>query len=71
MDGDIYCIGWYSGLEIGDTCSISAGVQIYTHDTVEWNSGEDPKTAQLDRIMLYRQIIQQGSALEMAVLLGE
>tara|TARA_R110000772_G_scaffold124985_5_gene231620 strand:+ start:919 stop:1518 length:600 start_codon:yes stop_codon:yes gene_type:complete len=24
------------GLEIGDYCSISAGVQIYTHDTVEW-----------------------------------
>jgi len=24
------------GLTIGDNCSISAGVQIYTHDTVEW-----------------------------------
>ena len=24
------------GLVIGDSCSISAGVQIYTHDTVEW-----------------------------------
>lgn len=24
------------GLEIGDYCSISAGVQIYTHDTLEW-----------------------------------
>lgn len=24
------------GLTIGDTCSISAGVQIYTHDTVLW-----------------------------------
>jgi len=24
------------GLEIGDHCSISAGVQIYTHDTVRW-----------------------------------
>lgn len=24
------------GLEIGDNCSISAGVQIYTHDTVDW-----------------------------------
>jgi acetyltransferase-like isoleucine patch superfamily enzyme len=23
-------------LEIGDNCSISAGVQIYTHDTVRW-----------------------------------
>ncbi|HEX6511511.1 MAG TPA: acyltransferase [Chloroflexota bacterium] len=24
------------GLEIGDFCSISSGVQIYTHDTVKW-----------------------------------
>lgn len=24
------------GLKIGDHCSISAGVQIYTHDSVEW-----------------------------------
>lgn len=24
------------GLEIGDNCSISSGVQIYTHDTVKW-----------------------------------
>jgi acetyltransferase-like isoleucine patch superfamily enzyme len=24
------------GLEIGDYCSISAGVHIYTHDTVKW-----------------------------------
>ena len=24
------------GLSIGDSCSISAGVQIYTHDTVKW-----------------------------------
>ena len=25
-----------SALEIGDFCCISAGVQIYTHDTVKW-----------------------------------
>ena len=32
------------GLEIGSTCSLSAGVQIYTHDTVEWalSGGELP-----------------------------
>lgn len=24
------------GLEIGSNCSISAGVQIYSHDTIEW-----------------------------------
>ena len=32
------------GLEIGDNCSISAGVQIYSHDTVKWatSGGVDP-----------------------------
>jgi acetyltransferase-like isoleucine patch superfamily enzyme len=32
------------GLEIGDTCSISAGVHIYTHDTVKWatSGGKSP-----------------------------
>ena len=24
------------GLDIGDNCSISAGVQIYSHDSIEW-----------------------------------
>lgn len=27
-----------AGLEIGDYVSISAGVQIYTHDTVDWSN---------------------------------
>lgn len=33
-----------AGLEIGDYCSISAGVQIYTHNTVNWSTslGVDP-----------------------------
>jgi len=32
------------GLEIGNFCSISTGVQIYTHDTVKWavSGGEAP-----------------------------
>lgn len=32
------------GLEIGDNCSISAGVQIYSHDTIDWavSGGEKP-----------------------------
>ncbi len=32
------------GLEIGSFCSISAGVHIYTHDTVEWaiSGGKSP-----------------------------
>lgn len=33
------------GLEIGDYCSISAGVQIYSHDSVSWSIslGEKPR----------------------------
>ena len=27
-----------AGLELGDFCSISAGVQIYTHNTVDWSN---------------------------------
>lgn len=32
------------GLKIGSNCSISAGVQIYTHDTVKWaiSGGKEP-----------------------------
>lgn len=36
------------GLEIGEFCSISAGVQIYTHDTVKWalsGGSESPEQA--------------------------
>jgi acetyltransferase-like isoleucine patch superfamily enzyme len=33
-------------LIIGDNCSISAGVQIYTHDTVEWATSGGIKKAQ-------------------------
>lgn len=36
MDRTIYCFRWFGGLQIGDYCSISSGVQIYTHDTVRW-----------------------------------
>ncbi|HUP80664.1 MAG TPA: acyltransferase [Pirellula sp.] len=33
------------GLEIGEFCSISAGVQIYTHDTVAWATSGGISTA--------------------------
>lgn len=40
------------GLEIGDYVSISAGVQIYTHDTVAWSTslGQRPKVVAPTRI---------------------
>lgn len=33
-------------LEIGSYCSISAGVQIYTHDTVQWSLSGGEKSAE-------------------------
>lgn len=40
------------GLTIGDTCSISAGVQIYTHDSVNWalSGGKAPYQREAVRI---------------------
>lgn len=40
------------GLEIGDHCSISAGVQIYSHDTVAWavSGGAEPARRAATRI---------------------
>lgn len=40
------------GLEIGDYCSVSAGVQIYTHDSVEWSVtlGDSPKVIAATKI---------------------
>ena len=35
------------GLEIGDYCSISAGVQIYTHDTVQWATSGGKEQSEL------------------------
>jgi acetyltransferase-like isoleucine patch superfamily enzyme len=33
------------GLEIGDNCSICAGVQVYTHNTVEWATSMGERAA--------------------------
>lgn len=40
------------GLEIGDNCTIAAGVQIYSHDTVEWatSGGQAPYSRSPTRI---------------------
>jgi acetyltransferase-like isoleucine patch superfamily enzyme len=34
--GPLTLLDGSGGLEIGDNCSISTGVQIYSHDTVKW-----------------------------------
>ncbi len=40
------------GLEIGSTCSVSAGVKIFTHDTVQWalSAGRHPAETSAVRI---------------------
>ena len=38
--------GTGGGLQIGSHCSISAGVQIYTHDTVNWATSGGTTTAE-------------------------
>lgn len=46
--GPLTLLDGTGGLTIGDHCSISAGVQIYTHDTVKWalSDGQaDPERA--------------------------
>lgn len=60
------------GLEIGDYCSISAGVQIYTHHTVEWSTslGQAPISRQPTRIGdgVY---IGPNSIIQMGVTIGD
>lgn len=60
------------GLTIGDFCSISAGVQIYTHATVDWalSGGESPPTRQATRIGS-RCYIGPGTIIEMGVEIGD
>ena len=60
------------GLEIGDYCSISAGVQIYTHHTVKWSTslGEHPIEFKPTRIGsgVY---IGPGSVIQMGTTIGD
>ena len=60
------------GLTIGSTCSISAGVQIYTHDTVNWalNGGE----AEAEKAAVFignRCYIGPNSIITKGVVIGE
>jgi acetyltransferase-like isoleucine patch superfamily enzyme len=59
-------------LTIGDFCSISAGVQIYTHNTVEWSTslGEKPATKAPTRIG-HGVYIGPNSVVAMGVSIGD
>lgn len=65
------------GLSIGDNCSISAGVQIYSHDSVDWaiSGGEAPYQYQSTQIgsRCYigpNVIIQKGIKIGEGVVIG-
>lgn len=60
------------GLIIGDYCSISAGVQIYTHNTVDWatSGGEAPISRKPTRIGS-RCYIGPNTVIEMGVTIGD
>ena len=59
-----------AGLEIGDYVSISAGVQIYTHNTVDWSTslGKEPVKKEATKIgngvyLGPNSIIQMGTTI--------
>lgn len=60
------------GLEIGDTCSISAGVQIYTHDTVAWaTSGGSAKIDKAPVQIGHRCYIGPNAIITKGVMIGD
>lgn len=65
------------GLEIGDNCSISAGVQIYSHDSVQWaiSGGKEkyeyaPTTIGSNCYIGPNTIITKGVTLENNIIVG-
>mgnify|MGYP003683203041 FL=1 len=66
-----------AGLEIGDYVSISAGVQIYTHNTVDWSTslGKEPVKKQATKIgsgvyLGPNSIIQMGTTIGDKAIVG-
>jgi acetyltransferase-like isoleucine patch superfamily enzyme len=60
------------GLTIGDYCSISAGVQIYTHDTVSWSTSLGKVAMQVRPTLIGNGVyIGPGSIVQMGVKIGD
>lgn len=60
------------GLTIGNNCSISASVQLYSHDTVEWAiSGGKEKYKYAPTIIGDNCYIGPGTIISMGVVLGD
>ena len=61
-----------AGLEIGDFCSISAGVQIYTHDTVKWSNSLGAESAQTAPTKIGNGVyVGPNTIIQMGVTLGD
>lgn len=65
------------GLRIGSNCSISAGVQVYSHDTVEWAISGGKKPYKYSGIVIEdncyvgpNSIIQSGVIIKSGTIIG-
>ena len=65
------------GLEIGDYCSISAGVQIYSHHTVKWSTSLGKEQIEYKSTKIGNgvyigphSVIQMGSVIEDQAVVG-
>lgn len=60
------------GLEIGEFCSISAGVQIYTHDTVSWATSGGERPVEREKVTIgNRCYIGPNTIISRGVVIGD
>lgn len=60
------------GLEIGEFCSISAGVQIYTHDTVSWATSGGERQVEREKVTIgNRCYIGPNTIISRGVVIGD
>ncbi|MBU1419943.1 MAG: acyltransferase [Proteobacteria bacterium] len=60
------------GLEIGSYCSISAGVQIYTHDTVKWATSQGKQSSEAAPVKIGSGVyIGPQSVIQKGVTIGD
>jgi len=61
-----------AGLEIGDFCSISAGVQIYSHNTVKWSNSLGAEAAEISPTRIGNGVyIGPNSIIQMGVTVAD
>jgi acetyltransferase-like isoleucine patch superfamily enzyme len=61
-----------AGLEIGDYCSISAGVQVYTHSTVRWATSLGAEPAETAPVRIGSGVyIGPQTVIQMGVTIGD